>query len=64
MYILKPDGSALTGYVKVRKMEAGDTIVMPLSTEPKIRTLPLLKDLATIVAGFSLPIATVWALVK
>jgi polysaccharide export outer membrane protein len=64
MYILRPDGSALTGYVKVRKVEAGDTIVMPLSVEPKIRTLPLLKDLATIVAGFSLPIATIWALVK
>jgi protein involved in polysaccharide export with SLBB domain len=63
-YILKPDGSALTGYVKVRKLEAGDTIVVPISTEPRIRAIPLWKDLATIVAGFSIPLATIWAVTR
>jgi protein involved in polysaccharide export with SLBB domain len=64
MYILRADGSAVTGYVKVQKVEAGDTIVVPISTEPKIRALPFWKDIATIVAGFALPVATIWALVK
>jgi protein involved in polysaccharide export with SLBB domain len=63
-YILKPDGSALTGYIKVRKLEAGDTIVIPISTEPRIRAIPLWKDLATIAAGFSIPLATIWAVTR
>ena len=63
-YIIKPDGSAVTGYVKVRKLEAGDAIVVPVSTEPKVRSISLWKDIATIVSGFSLPVATIWALVK
>jgi len=63
-YILKLDGSALTGYVKVRKLEAGDTIVVPISTEPRIRTIPPWKDLATIVSGFSIPLATIWAVTR
>ena len=63
-YILKPDGSAVPGFVKVRKVEAGDTIVIPISTEPRYRTIPVIKDIATIVAGFTLPLATILALYK
>ena len=63
-YILKPDGSAVPGFVKVRKVEAGDTVVVPISTEPRYRTIPLIKDIATIVAGFTLPLAAILAIAK
>jgi polysaccharide export outer membrane protein len=63
-YILKPDGSAVPGFVRVRKVEAGDTVVVPISTEPRYRTIPLIKDIATIVAGFTLPLAAILAIAK
>jgi len=64
MYILKPDGSTISRFPKVYNVEAGDTIVVPLSTEPKYRTLPVLRDIATILTGFALPFATIVALLK
>jgi len=64
MYVLKPDGSTISSFPKVYNVEAGDTIVVPLSTEPKVRTLPMLRDIATILTGFALPFATVAALLK
>jgi protein involved in polysaccharide export with SLBB domain len=64
MYILKPDGSTISSFPKVYNVEAGDAIVVPLSTEPKYRTLPTLRDIATILIGFALPFATVAALLK
>ena len=64
MYILKPDGSTLASFPKVYTVEAGDTIVVPLSTEPKYRTLPVLRDIATILTGFALPFATIVALLN
>ncbi len=62
MYILKADGSALAGFAKVRKVEAGDTIVVPASTEPRYRLIPVLKDLAAIISGFTLPLAAILAI--
>jgi protein involved in polysaccharide export with SLBB domain len=64
MYVLKPDGSTISSFPKLYNVEAGDTIVVPLSTEPKVRTLPMLRDIATILTGFALPFATVAALLK
>ena len=64
MYVLKPDGSTIASFPKVYNVEAGDTIIVPLSTEPKYRTLPMLRDIATILTGFALPFATVAALLK
>jgi len=64
MYILKPDGSTISSFPKVYNVEAGDTIIVPLSTEPKFRTLPVLRDIATILTGFALPFATIVALLK
>ena len=64
MYILKPDGSTIASFPKVYNVEAGDTIIVPLSTEPKYRTLPVLRDIATILTGFALPFATIVALLK
>ena len=62
IYILKPNGAALAGFSRIRTVEAGDAIVVPLSTEPKVRTLPLFRDIATILTGFALPFATIVAL--
>jgi protein involved in polysaccharide export with SLBB domain len=64
IFILKADGSAVASFVPLRYVEAGDTIVVPISTEPKIRTLPLLKDLATIVAGFAVPVGVIAAIAQ
>ena len=62
MYILKPDGSTVSSFPKLYTVEAGDTIVVPVSTEPRYRTLPVLRDIATILTGFALPFATIVAL--
>ncbi|MBI4572685.1 MAG: hypothetical protein HY713_05295, partial [candidate division NC10 bacterium] len=53
---------ALAGFAKVRKVEAGDTIVVPASTEPRYRVIPVLKDLAAIISGFTLPLAAILAI--
>ena len=63
-YILKADGSALASFVKLRNIEPGDVIVVPISTEPKYRMIPLIKDIAAIVAGFTLPLAAILAISK
>ena len=63
-YVIKADGTALSNFVKLRQIEPGDTIVVPVSTEPRIRTIPLIKDIATIVAGFALPFAAIAAFVR
>jgi len=64
MYVLRADGTTVSSFVKLHKVEAGDTILVPVSTEPKVRTLPLLRDIAVILAGFTLPFATVIAAFK
>jgi protein involved in polysaccharide export with SLBB domain len=63
-YILRADGSALASFAKLRKIEAGDTIVVPISTEPKYRTIPLMKDLATIVGQIAIPFGVIGALLR
>jgi protein involved in polysaccharide export with SLBB domain len=64
MYVLKPDGSTIASFPRVYNVEAGDTIIVPLSTEPKYKPLPMLRDIATILAGFALPVAAVAALIN
>jgi protein involved in polysaccharide export with SLBB domain len=64
MYVLKPDGSTIASFPRVYNVEAGDTIIVPLSTEPKYKPLPVLRDIATILAGFALPVAAVAALIN
>jgi hypothetical protein len=54
----------VASFVKVRAIEPGDAIVVPLSTEPRIRTLPLIKDIATILGGFALPFAAIYGITK
>jgi protein involved in polysaccharide export with SLBB domain len=63
-YIVKPDGTALASFVKVRKVEPGDAIVVPLSAEAKIHALPLVKDLAVILGNIFIPIGVIGGLFK
>ncbi len=64
IFIVKADGSAVASFVPLRYVEAGDAIIVPISTEPKYRTIPLLKDLATIVAGFAVPVGVIAAIAQ
>ena len=64
IYILKPDGAALASFAKIRPVEPGDAIIVPISTEPKVRALRLMRDIATILTGFALPFATIVALLE
>ncbi len=63
-FILKPDGTAVASFVKMRKVEAGDAIVVPLSSEAKIRTIPLIRDLATIAGQALIPVGVIGGLLK
>jgi polysaccharide biosynthesis/export protein len=62
LHIVKADGSAMAGFLKLRKVEAGDIIVAPAKTEAKVRTLPTVKDVATILGQFALTVGVVAAL--
>jgi len=59
IYLLRADGSAETSFLKMKKMEVGDTIVVPVSTAAKYRTVPLVKDIATIIGQFAITLAVV-----
>ena len=54
IYLLRTDGSAETTFLKMKKIEVGDTIVVPLSTAAKYRVVPLVRDVATIIGQFAL----------
>jgi protein involved in polysaccharide export with SLBB domain len=62
IYIVKADGSAIAGFLKLRKIESGDIIVVPTKVEAKVRTLPVIKDVATILGQFALTIGVLAAL--
>ena len=48
LYLLKADGSAVTGFMRLRNVEPGDVIIAPPSTEGRIRWGPLIKDIAIV----------------
>jgi polysaccharide biosynthesis/export protein len=62
LYIVKADGSSMAGFLKLRKIEAGDTIVAPAKAEAKVRTMPAVKDVATILGQFALSVGVIVAL--
>ncbi|HEX7549503.1 MAG TPA: SLBB domain-containing protein [Candidatus Methylomirabilis sp.] len=63
-YILKPDGSAIFSFAKMRKVDAGDAVVVPLSLEAKTRWAPFIKDLVTIIAQAAIPIGVIWGVMR
>ena len=62
IYLLKADGSAITGFLKLRDVDPGDVIVVPPSTEAKIQWTTLLKDLATLAGQTALGLAALAAI--
>jgi polysaccharide biosynthesis/export protein len=62
LHLVKADGSAVAGFLKLRKVEAGDIIVAPAKVEAKVRTLPAIKDIATILGQFALTVGVLGAL--
>ena len=52
----------MAGFLKLRKIEAGDIIVVPTKVEGKVRTLPVVKDVATILGQFALTVGVIAAL--
>jgi protein involved in polysaccharide export with SLBB domain len=63
-YILKADGTAVASFVKMRKLDPGDAVVVPISTEGKIQWAIFLKDWFTIVAQAFIPIGVIGGLLK
>ncbi len=64
VYIVKADGSAVASFVKLRKIEPGDAVVVPFSLEGKILWTPFIKDLITIIAQAAIPIGVIGGLLK
>lgn len=62
LHLVKADGSAVAGFLKLRKVEAGDIIVAPAKVEAKVRPLPAFKDIATILGQFALTAGVLGAL--
>ncbi len=54
LHVVKADGSAMAGFLKLRKIEPGDIIVAPPKMEAKVRTMPAVRDIATILGQFAL----------
>ena len=63
-YILKADGTAVATFVKMRNLEPGDAVIVPISTEGKVQWVPFLKDILTIVAQAFIPIGVIGGLLK
>jgi protein involved in polysaccharide export with SLBB domain len=63
MYLVKADGSAITGFLRLRNVEAGDVIVVPPSIEAKTRWLDVWKDLFTIGGQAALGVAAIAGIV-
>jgi len=48
IYVLKADGSAITGFMRLRNIDPGDVIMAPPTTETPIQWMAVMKDLASI----------------
>ena len=62
LHIVKADGSAMAGFLRLRRIEPGDVIVAPAKVEAKLRTLPVIRDIATILGQFALTAGVIGAL--
>ena len=57
IHIVRADGSALSSFTSVRDVEPGDTIIVPLKEEEKIRALPTIRDVVQTVGAALLSFA-------
>jgi hypothetical protein len=45
IHVVKADGSAVSGFAKIRDVDPGDTIIVPQKEEEKVRALPFIRDI-------------------
>ncbi len=64
VYVVKPDGSTVASFVRVRDVEPGDVIVAQPQTEMKVRTRSVIKDIAQIFGSFALGAAGIACVLK
>jgi len=62
IYVIRADGSAVVGFMKLRDIEAGDGIIVPPSTEKPVDKLPLIRAVATITGQLVLGLAGLLAI--
>jgi protein involved in polysaccharide export with SLBB domain len=62
-YIQKADGSAVTGFSKLRKVEVGDALIIPPKAETQYRPVSIARDMITVFSQTLLSIASLAALV-
>ncbi len=64
IYVIKPDGSTVASFVRVRDVEPGDVVMVPPSTEVKVRTRSVIKDIAQILGSLALGVAGIAAVAR
>ena len=64
IYLLKTDGSAITGFLRLRDVEPGDVVIVPPSTEAKTQWLPFLKEAAMIAGQVALGLAGIVSIAR
>jgi len=62
IYVIRADGSAVAGFMKLRDIEAGDGIIVPPSTKKHVDKLPLIRAVATITGQLVLGLAGLLAI--
>ena len=45
IHVVKADGSAVSGFAKIRDVDPGDTIIVPPKEEEKVRAFPFIRDI-------------------
>jgi len=62
IYVIRADGSAVAGFMKLRDIEAGDGIIVPPNTEKPVDKLPLISAIAGITGQLVLGLAGLLAI--
>jgi len=62
IYLMKADGSAIPGFIKLQQVEPGDTILVPAKTQVIVRPVSIFRDIVTILGQTALTIAAIAAI--
>jgi protein involved in polysaccharide export with SLBB domain len=63
MYVVKADGSAITGFLRLRNIDPGDVVVVPPAVETKTQWLAVWKEVVPMLSQAVLTIAGIAAIV-
>jgi len=62
MYIIKADGSAITGFMRLRNVDPGDVVVVPPVVETKTQWMALLKEVIPTMSQMLIGFASIIAI--